>query len=193
VLALAGSTNAQVYLKEATTLSAEIGSDTILALARNGQGLALQLSGDTEAAADEHSAAWSYYAEARSPAGLAYTGARLAVVQAADRASAKRRAMESLHHAVPTRDPRAIAHSLESVALVDDDPHAATVAGGAAWALRQSAAAPLPTVQQQPLSVRRRALARALGSEFATVWRRGAGDPRGVAVEMATGRAPAHR
>ena len=117
----------------------------------------------------------------------------LLVVQADDQALAKRWAMESLHHAVPTRDPRAVAHSLESVALVDDDPHAAALAGGAAWALRRSAAAPLPTVQQQPLSVRRRALARALGSEFTTAWSRGVGDPRGVAVDLAAGSTAAHR
>ena len=137
--------------------------------------------------------AWSYYSQARSPAGLSYTGARLAVVQGDDQASAQRWAMKSLHHAVPTRDPRAVAHSLESLALVDDDLRTATLAGGAAWALRRSAAAPLPGVQQQPLSLRRRALARALGSEYATLWRRGAGDPRGVAVQMAAGHTAAHR
>lgn len=180
---LAGNATALDDLTAAKKLSAEIGSETISALSRNGLGVALQLSGDGSGAAAEHLAAWSYYTEAQSRAGLAYTGARLALVHANDRETATTWAVESLHQAIPTRDPRGIAHSLEALALVLEDPHDATLALGAAASLRDTATAPLTPPQQRPLVIRRKELSQRLGPDFETVWRDGGADPARTAAD----------
>ncbi len=180
--ALAGTANAIDDLTAARRLSTEIRSETITALSRNGLGVALHLRGDAAGAAAEHLAAWSYYTEAQSLAGLAYTGARLAVVHATDRDAAAGWAVESLHQAVPTRDPRALAHSLEAFALVVEDPTDAIRALGAAASLREASTAPLPARQQRPVGVRRRDLAREMGAAFMPLWREGAAEPARTAA-----------
>lgn len=178
VRALAGARTAVGDLMAAARLSAESGSGTVAALARNGLGVAFTFGGERSAAADEHLAAWNYYTAACSTAGLAYTGARLALVHGDSSEGGTRWAVESLHHSVASKDPRAIAHSLEALALVSPNPRDATRALAAATVLRRRTMAPLPDVQQRPLTSRRRSLARVLGpSTFEPVWRDAATEP----------------
>lgn len=182
---LAGWRRAVDDLTQAAALSADICSDAITALSRNGLGLALQLRGDVAAATDAHLAAWTWYTETKSHSGQAYTGARIALVHANDVAVATRWATDSLRLAVDTKDPRAVAHSLEALALVNENAADATNALAAAAALRAATKAKLPPTQQRPLDVRKNELAGTLGSRFDDVWRSGAQDPAGVARNSA--------
>jgi DNA-binding SARP family transcriptional activator len=178
---LGGTEGAMADLNSAARITTEIRSETIAALCHNGLGVALHLSGDSHGARSEHLAAWSYYSHARSSAGLAYTGARLALLSPVG-GTARGWAVESLHHAVPTRDPRAVAHSLEALSLVADDLHEASAALGAAAALRQRSSAPLPERQREAVDRRRKELSRQLGKAFASAWREGVADPVGTAA-----------
>jgi hypothetical protein len=93
----------------AARLGTALGSPAVTALCRNGLGVALSLQGDHQSAAVEHQAAYGWYEQTGSPSGLAYTGARLAMLRGPDDAKAMPGAVESLHLAVQTRDPRAVA------------------------------------------------------------------------------------
>ncbi len=158
VQALAGDPAAISTLQQALDLSDATGSRSIRALARNGLGVARHLAGDLEGSAADHLAAWDWYTATRSRAGIAYTGARLAMVGADSVGDAYRRAVSSLDNARATGDPRAVAHSLEAVGLVAADPREAIRALGAASGIRRLKGAPLPDAQARPLSARAEAI-----------------------------------
>ncbi len=186
VAALAGQPAAAERLREATALSLDIGSNAIAALARNGRGVALTIAGKPAEALAEHLAAHAWYLRIGSPAGVSYSAARLAPLYAAqDPTAGVATALESLRLAIGTKDPRAVALGLEAVALTADNPAHAAQALGAAGALRQNLAAPLPQTQLLPLRDRRAALGEALGSRLRLVVQRGGAAPERVAAELA--------
>lgn len=186
VAALAGSPDAAARLAEAATLSVDIGSNAVAALARNGRGVALGIAGDTDAALAEHQATYAWYQRSGAIAGLSYTGARIASLYGeCGRDGGYPVAIESLTQAVATRDPRAVALSLEAVALTADNPAEAAQCLGAASALRIAASAPLPPTQLRPLQRRREIVAARLGPRMRVVAQRGARYPDRLAATLA--------
>lgn len=185
VAALAGRPDAAGRLAEAATLSSDIGSNAVAALARNGRGVALGIAGDRDAALAEHQAVFAWYQRTGAAAGLAYTTARIASLLAEDDGDGGYAlAIESLAFACRTRDPRAVALSLEAVALTADNPAEAAQCLGAASALRAAAPAPLPPTQLGPLLRRREALAMRLGPRMRVVAQRGARSPDRLAATL---------
>jgi len=178
---LRGDRTAERTLQGAASLSSEIGSAAITALCHNGRGLALHLAGERQGAAEEHDEALRYYRAAGSEAGLAYTEARLALVADDAVAASQPLAHSALQRAVHTRDPRAIAHSLEAFALTTEDPARGATALGAAAALRLRSNAPLPDRLRLPLLTGRDVFERRLGSRFDELVRAGQRDPIGTA------------
>ncbi|HEX2176762.1 MAG TPA: AfsR/SARP family transcriptional regulator [Nocardioidaceae bacterium] len=175
--ALAGRPDAVDHLSQAAELGIALGSNAVTALCRNGLGVALSLQGEGEAAAAEHHAAYGWYQQTGSPSGLSYTGARLAMLHGPEDTAALTGAVDSLHLAVQSRDPRAVAHSLEALGLVTDQPADAARALGAAAALRKASTALLPPIQLRPLRHRQRQLRTQLGSNFSTHWSAGVRAP----------------
>jgi DNA-binding SARP family transcriptional activator len=168
-------------LAAAADLSTQVGSAAITALCRNGSGISLYLTGEREGARAAHRLALDYYRACDSEAGLAYTEARLALVETEDPTAAHDHARSAVRRAVRTRDPRAVAHGLESVGLVSDQPARAARCLGAASALRARTAAPLPERLDAAVHRRRADLEHQLGSAFETHWRRGESQPLDVA------------
>lgn len=173
VLALAGSEESLSTLESAVSLASSIRSRTSLALARNGLGLAVGLGGDAARSAEIHGSAMSWYETQKSPAGVSYTAGRLAS-ECNDPHEAMELATKSVALAVETRDPRAIAHGLEALALVADDPVRSAQALGGARALRRQTNAPLPDILRAPLIDRERELQARLGDVLVPELRAGA-------------------
>lgn len=179
---LARQPNAIAHLDSAADISAAVGAEAVTALCRNGTGVALFMHGDREGALVAHSEAYGWYERTNSLAGLAYTGARRAMALGGDDVTtADSWASASLRAAVGTGDPRAMAHSLEALALVDAELTDAVRALAAASSLREASAAPLPASQSHHLQRRRQALRQRLGKEFDASWRAGAENPIGTA------------
>lgn len=186
VATLRGRTDAEATLRGAAALSVAIGSAAITALCHNGRGVALQLAGGLHEARHEHLAALDYYRAADSDAGLAYTEARLALLGGDGSGAGESLATSALRRAVSTRDPRAIAHSLEAVTLTAAEPTHAASALGAADTLRAHSSAPLPDLLHPPLRAERESLERRLGSgAFIRHWSAGRRDPAGTARTLA--------
>jgi len=189
VRSLAGEADAVKSLTAALRLSADIGSHTLHAFALNGLGVSLDLMGDRSAALERHRQAWAFYEQTDSVSGMAYTGARIALVASDGDAvsldgDALGRASAALRDAAATNDPRAIAHSLEALAMVQPEPTAALRALAAAHGLRQSSNAPLPPRQARRLQHRRAELAARLGGRFDRLWHEAHCQPRRVADEL---------
>lgn len=177
VLALAGNEEAVPTLESAEGLAAGIRSNASLALARNGLGLAVGLTGDAAQAAEIHRSALSWYQKQGSAAGVSYTAGRLAV-ETDDLVAATDLAERSVSLAVDTGDPRAIAHGLETLALVSDDPVRSAQALGGARFLRKRTHAPLPTLLSAPLAAKERELFARLGDNLVRELRAGAHSTR---------------
>jgi len=166
ILALTGERGADSALAQAHDLAAGIGSDASLALARNAMGLTLSLSGEVDEAVTSHEHSLAWYERQGSRAGVSYSAGRLACEiagQQPDRALALARRSVSL--AVETNDPRAVAHGLEALARVSQDPLRSARALGGARALRLRTHAPLPAVLNVPLLQTERRLADELGGD----------------------------
>jgi DNA-binding SARP family transcriptional activator len=181
--ALAGRRDALDQLTQAAGLGTALGSHAVTALCRNGLGMALSLQNEVEAAIGEHQAAYGWYQQTGSPSGLCYTGARLAMLRGPGDSAAVAGAVDSLHLAVQTHDPRAVAHSLEAVGLVLGQPRDAARALGAAAALRKASAAVLPPIQTRPLRRRLQQLRTELGPAFTSHWSEGARAPARTATQ----------
>lgn len=148
---LCGLPTAIGTLERALLISEEAGSHAISALAQNGTGVARSLGGDIDAAMEAHAQSWDWYCATNSLSGLAYTGARLAMLGGPGDNQREQQAIDSLEAAVSTRDPRAVAHSLEAIALISKDPEQSAKAIAASTELRRRALAPLPPIQMTPI------------------------------------------
>ena len=182
VRSLAGEADAVETLTAAVRLSRDIGSYTLNAFALNGLGVALDLMGDRAAALERHRQAWEFYEQSESVSGMAYTGARIALITGDG--GAHDRAWTALRDATATNDPRAIAHSLEALAMAESEPTPAVRALAAAHGLRQSSHAPLPPLQARRLQHRRDALAAMLDRRFERLWHDARHNPRRVVEEL---------
>lgn len=182
VRSLAGEPDALERLDTALRLSTEIGSYALSAFALNGLGVALDLQGDRAAALERHREAWSFYERTDSVSGMAYTGARIALVSGDSDAVGL--ASSAVRDARATNDPRAIAHSLEALAVVQTEPDCATRALAAAHGLRRHSNAPLPLRQARRLQQRRADLAALLGGRFEPLWHEARHNPRQVVDEL---------
>lgn len=175
ILALAGERDADATINRATDIASDIGSDASLALARNALGLSLSLSGDVDESVASHAASLAWYEQQGSRAGVSYTAGRLACEIAGQQPE---RAVELAEHSVTlaaeTNDPRAVAHGLESLARVTDDPVRSARALGGARALRLRTHAPLPAVMNAPLLQTERRLVERLGDDLVRELRTGA-------------------
>ena len=181
---LAERPDALAGLVQAEELSVSLAAHSVTAYCRNGLGVAHDLAGDRAAAAEQHRAALAWYDAAGSTSGVAYSGARLAMVTD-DPDRARVLAVDAVRAAVRTADPRAVAQSLEAVATTTGDPSQAARALGAAEALRAAACDRLAEPQARILRHRRQALLDALGSTSYTVQtRRGAQDPLAEAARL---------
>jgi tetratricopeptide (TPR) repeat protein len=182
VRSLAGEADAVESLTAAVRLSRDIGSYTLNAFALNGLGVALDLMGDRAAALERHRQAWEFYEQSDSVSGMAYTGARIALI--AGDGDTRDRAWTALRDATVTNDPRAIAHSLEALAMAEPEPTPAVRALAAAHGLRQSVHAPLPPLQARRLQQRRDALAAMLDRRFERLWHDAYRHPRQIVEEL---------
>src|SRR5690606_33197316 len=110
------------------------------------------------------------------------TGARIALVSGDSGAAGL--ASSALRDARATNDPRAIAHSLEALAMVQTEPEYATRALAAAHGLRRHSNAPLPQRQARRLQQRRADLAASLGRRFECLWHEARHTPGRAVAEL---------
>ncbi|MGE3285814.1 MAG: BTAD domain-containing putative transcriptional regulator [Pseudonocardia sp.] len=135
VTALAGEpAQGQQRLAEAVAVARRLQSPSLLALVANNLGLADARCGDRESAARRHRSALEWYRAAGSLSGIAMTTAALARVGPAAEAPALLTA--SWEAALATRDPRALAYTAESRALLADTTSRGAYHLGLAEALR---------------------------------------------------------
>ena len=175
VQSLIGRPTAIATLHTAAALAESVGSAAGVALAENGLGLAHVLTGDAERASEIHAAALAWYERQGSPAGISYTAGRLAdSLSISDRERAFALAQRSLQLASTTRDPRAVAHALEAVALTHEDAAERARALGGARALRRRSRAPLPAAVGCVVSEVQRQLEEQLGESLLGHLRAGA-------------------
>jgi hypothetical protein len=186
VQALAGDGESLRTLETAVDLATGIRSNASLALARNGLGLAVGLGGDAARSAGIHGEALSWYERQKSPAGVSYTAGRVAT-ECSDPQEGMALASKAVVLAVGTRDPRAIAHGLEAVALTAEDPALSARALGGARALRRHTSAPLPEVLRAPLLARERELMALLGDRLISELRVGAKRRPSSWLDLSTG------
>jgi tetratricopeptide (TPR) repeat protein len=145
VQALRGDDAALATLRRAASLARSVGSAAGAALAENGLGLAHGLTGDRDRAASIHASTLHWYERQASRAGVSYTAGRLALSLADhDTEHALALATRSRALAIQTRDPRAIAHALEALAVTHPDAPTQARSLGGARALRRRTRAPLP-------------------------------------------------
>ncbi|HEX3223243.1 MAG TPA: BTAD domain-containing putative transcriptional regulator [Nocardioides sp.] len=174
---LAERPEALAGLLRAEELGASLGANSVTAYCRNGIGVAHAFSGDAAAAAEQHRAALAWYDAAGSTSGVAYSGARLAVVTE-DPDQSGGLVDGALRAAVRSGDPRAVALALEAVSLTTPDPQEAARALGAAGALRAAACERPAEPQERVLRRRRQELVDALGTTaYDARVREGAGAP----------------
>lgn len=121
-------------LTEALAIGRRLESPLLVALVRNVTALADARAGDIEAAAEGHRFALRWYRHAGSASGVALTTAALARVSPAARATALLDA--SWDAALDTGDPRALAFTAESFALLAASPDSAAYYLGVADGLR---------------------------------------------------------
>lgn len=133
-------------LDEALAIARRLDSPSLLAFARNHIALADARAGDTAAAARGHHLALDWYRRAGSLAGIAFTAAALARVGPRPRAETLLSA--SWDAAVRTRDPRAVAFTAESRALLTPDRDSAAVHLGLADGLRDRTGRPRAAGEQ---------------------------------------------
>lgn len=183
VTTLAGELEAgRQRLAEALAVARRLESPSLLAFARNSIALADARRGDMQAAARGHRAALAWYRSAGSLSGIALTAAALARVdQPAHAASLLAASWEA---ALATRDPRALAFTAESRALLAGATGSGARHLGLADALRRRAGRPRVTGEQPAVDAlaERLATTPGLGSDRAAGERAG----RDLAARLAT-------
>jgi DNA-binding SARP family transcriptional activator len=167
VTVLSGQPAGRRRIEEALAVARRLDSPSLVATARNQLALTDARVGDRAAAARGHRAALDWYRRSGSTSGVALTAAALARVVAPG-PPAEALLAASWEAAVATRDPRAVAYTAESRALLAPSADEAARRLGVADALRAAAGRPRvpgeqPAVDGLAARVRDRADAAARG------------------------------
>ena len=157
---------------------------TVLAAARNREGLAARAGGDLPAAAADHTAALAWYTNAGLLSGVAFTESCLGFLAATSGDAAGHHAA-ALSAATSADDPAALSLALDGCAAVASDPRDTVMLLGAASQLRSSVVAIDPT-HRDDVAALEAAARSAIGDDgYRDAWAEGAKLERRDALELA--------
>jgi predicted ATPase len=161
---------------------------TVLASARNHEGLHARAAGDLGRATDAHTAALEWYATAGIPSGVAFTESCLGFLAAGrgDHAESASHHTAALVAATTSPDPAALALALEGRATELDDPVARAILLGAAGSLWDATMPSTVPTHRRDVGAAADEARRAIGAEaFTLAFAEGAALDRRAALTFA--------